>query len=99
MASNGSTRNASVAGFILKWGLLMMCIFFGRLAHMVTGSGVMLAKGTEKGTERNSKPFHIIFTVILEFPRCHTHDSHYIALCHMLCHMCLSEMSAEVKEC
>ena len=22
-------RNASVAGFILKWGLLMMCIFFG----------------------------------------------------------------------
>lgn len=22
-------RNASVAGFILKWGMLMMCIFFG----------------------------------------------------------------------
>ena len=27
-------RNASVAGFILKWGMLMMCIFFGCLDAM-----------------------------------------------------------------
>ena len=34
-ATSINVRNASVAGFILKWGLLMMCIFFGASAHPV----------------------------------------------------------------
>lgn len=61
------SRNASVAGFILKWGLLMMCIFFGHLAQLepvgaIKSGGSKRAKGQKalKGIQMNSKHFLIL---------------------------------------